>query len=60
MTPVETVPGFRGRGLGESSGGENSSMIYWYIVKNLCKYYNAHSYPSKLFSFTWTTVSLWP
>jgi hypothetical protein len=28
MTPVETVPGFRGRGLGESSGGENSSMIY--------------------------------
>jgi hypothetical protein len=41
MIPVETVPGIRGEGIKESSGGGvNSSMTYLICCKNLCKYYN--------------------
>jgi hypothetical protein len=38
--PVEAVPGIRQRGMGESSGGGNSRMIYSIHCKNLCKCYN--------------------
>jgi hypothetical protein len=37
MIPAETVPGIRGGGTGESSGGGISSMIYLMHCKNLCK-----------------------
>jgi hypothetical protein len=41
MRPVETVPGIRGGGMGErSGGGGNSSMIYLIHCKNLCKCYD--------------------
>jgi hypothetical protein len=33
MIPVETVPGIGGRGMKESSGGINSSMIYLIPIK---------------------------
>jgi hypothetical protein len=42
MIPVDTVPGIRGEGMKESSGGVNSSMIYLIHCKNLCK---CHSVP---------------
>jgi hypothetical protein len=38
MIPVETVPGIRGGGRGESSGGGN--QVYLIHCKNLCKCYN--------------------
>jgi hypothetical protein len=40
MIPVETVPGIRGGGMKESSGGGDSSMIYLIHCKNFCKYSN--------------------
>jgi hypothetical protein len=42
MTPVEIVPGFRGRGIKESDGRwrVNSSMMYLIYCKNPCKYHS--------------------
>jgi hypothetical protein len=36
----ETLPGIRERGMGERTGGRNSSVIYLIHCKNLCKCYN--------------------
>jgi hypothetical protein len=43
MIPVETVPGIKGWGLGESSGRRNSSMLYLIHCKKLCTSYNVHT-----------------
>jgi hypothetical protein len=40
MIPVETVPGIRGGGMGNSSGGGELKKIYLIHYKNLCKCYN--------------------
>jgi hypothetical protein len=40
MIPVETVPGIRGGGMQERSGGGNLSLMYLILCKNLCKCYN--------------------
>jgi hypothetical protein len=39
MTPVKTLPGIRGEGMGERRGRGNSSMMYLIHCKNLHKYY---------------------
>jgi hypothetical protein len=39
MIPVETAPGIK-EGMGESSAGVNSSMMYLIHCKNLHKCYN--------------------
>jgi hypothetical protein len=40
MISAETFPGIRGRGMKESSGEVNSSMICLIHCKNLCKCYS--------------------
>jgi acyl CoA:acetate/3-ketoacid CoA transferase beta subunit len=40
MIPVKTVPGMGEKGMKESNGGVNSTMIYLEHCKNLCKYSN--------------------
>jgi hypothetical protein len=37
---VATAPGIRREGVGERSGGGNSSIIYLIHCKSLCKCYN--------------------
>jgi hypothetical protein len=44
MMLVENVPGIRGRGIKESSGGVNSSVIYLIHCKNLCKCHNVYPF----------------